>query len=107
MTEPASRTRPRWPWWAWQLVYALCVLGLFLLPAHRYGWMRELDPGFDGALPPDGSGNRWVAIAVLVAGAAAAQLIGALLARRPQWRWLALGLGTAAVVVALWRFGLP
>ena len=107
MTERASRTGPRWPWWTSQFAYALCVLGLVALPQHRYDWMREMDPGFDGALPEDGSGNRWVSIAVLVAGAVVAQLIGACLARTPQWRWLALGLGTAAVVVALWRFGLP
>ena len=107
MTEPASRIGPRWPWWTLQFAYGLCLLGLVLLPAHRYGWMRELDPGFDVALPEDGSGNRWVGIAVLVAGAVLAQMISACLARTPLRRWLALGLGAAVVGVALWRFGLP
>ena len=103
-----SATLRRWVRRALQFFYAFCVLGLLLLPAHRYDWMRELDPGFDGALPEDGSGNRWVAIAVLLANAVTAQLLcGAWLARTPRQRWGALVLGGLAVAVALWRFGWP
>jgi hypothetical protein len=105
--ERSSLAVQRGVWWTLQLIYALCVLGLVLLPAHRYDWMRELDPGFDGALPEDGSGNRWVAIAVLLAGALAAQLLSAWLADSPRRRWLALGLGGVALAVTVWRFGLP
>jgi hypothetical protein len=107
MMERTSLALQRCSWWTLQLIYALCVLGLVLLPAHRYDWMRELDPGFDGALPEDGSGNRWVAIAVLLAGAVTAQLLSAWLAGTPRRRWLVLVLGGLAIVVTVWRFGLP
>jgi hypothetical protein len=103
-----SLAMQRWVWRALQIIYALCVLGLLLLPSHRYDWMRDFDPGFDGALPEDGSGNRWVAIAVLLAGAVTAQLLcSAWLARTPRQRWGALVLGGFAVGITLWRFGLP
>lgn len=107
MMEWSSPALQRRVWWTLQLLYALCVLGLVLLPAHRYEWMRELEPGFDGALPEDGSGNRWVAIAVLLVGALTAQLLSAWLAAAPRRRWLALGLGAMALAVTAWRFGLP
>ena len=93
--------------WALQILYTLCVLLLLFLPAHRYEWMRDLDPGFDGALPEDGSGNRWVAIAVLLSGAVTAQLCSAGLARGARQRLIALAAGGVAVAVTLWRFGWP
>lgn len=95
----------RWLVWVLQGVYAACLLGLLLLPAHRYGWMREIDPAFGGPLPEDGSANRMVAAVVLLAVALLAQLGVALMAGRSPARWAALGL--AVVVAAVWvlRFG--
>ena len=107
MMERLSVAMQRRIWWALQFIYALCFMGLVLLPAQSYDWMRELDPGVEGALPEDGSGNRWVAIAVLLASAWVAQLLSARFARSPGRRWLALGLGGIALAVTLWRFGLP
>lgn len=106
MIKRPSLSVRRCAWWALQLVYALCMLGLVLLPAHRYDWMRELDPGFDGPLPVDDSGDRRVAIAVLLAGAVTAQVLClAWLARTPRQRLITLALGGVAICLTLWRFG--
>jgi hypothetical protein len=107
MMERPSPVGQHRVWWALQLIYALCVLGLVLLPGHRYEWMRELGPAFDGALPDDGSGDRWVAIAVLLVGALVAQLLSAWFAGTPRRRWLALALGGLCIAVTVRRFGLP
>lgn len=102
---PSTTTRRTWLRWPLQALYAACLLALMLLPAHRYGWMRELDPGFGGPLPEDGSGNRVAAAAVLLALALLAQLGAGLLARGARGRWGAVLL--ALVAVAVWgvRFG--
>ena len=94
-----------WGQRALQLLFALCLLGLLLLPAQRYGWMRELDPGLAGALPDDASGNRVIVVNLLLAGAVGAQLLAAWLAATARGRWLALALGVVALAVWALRFG--
>ncbi|MBI5254919.1 MAG: hypothetical protein HY855_00355 [Burkholderiales bacterium] len=91
--------------WVAQAAYLACLLGLLLLPAHRYGWMRELDPGFSGPLPEDGSGNRAIAAGLLLAGCWLAQAVVALAAARHRTRWFALGLAALAGGVWVLRFG--
>lgn len=93
-------------WWVLQAITALCLAALVALPAHRYEWMRELDPGFIGALPPDDSANRSVIVGLLLLVAVAAQGLSAWCATTPVRRWLALGLGLLCVAVAVGRFGL-
>jgi hypothetical protein len=97
--------RRRWGWRALQLVYAVCLLGLLLLPAQRYGWMRELDPGMAGSLPEDGSGNRVIAVNLMLGGAIAAQLFSAWLAATRRGRWAAATLALVALVLWALRFG--
>ena len=92
-------------WWVLQGVTVACLLALFLLPPHRYDWMRELDPGFNGRLPEDVSGDRWVLIALLLGVCMVAQGLSAWLAPVSRLRWLALGLGMLCAVVTIWRFG--
>ena len=105
--EGLARALRRCCWWSLQFVYALCVLALLLLPAQRYEWLRELEPAWQGKLPEDGSGNRWVAVAMLVAVALGAQWISAWSAATPGRRWVALALSAAPAALAAWRFGVP
>jgi len=93
-------------WWVLQGLTAACLLALLLLPSHRYAWMRELDPGFNGRLPDDVSGDRWVLIGLLLGGCMVAQGLSAWLAPVSRLRWLALGLGVLCAVVTIWRFGI-
>ena len=97
---------PRGSAWRWvaQGLYAVCLAGLSLLPSHRYGWMRELDPAVS-TLPEDGSGNRLVFAAALLGVALVAQLLAARVAAGPRARWMALGLALLAAAVWWVRFG--
>lgn len=106
MKEPVRRLQC-WAWRGLQAVYALSLGGLLALPTHRYAWMRAFDPVAADPLPEDGSGNRAVAVAVLLAVALAAQLLSAWTDATPRRRWLAAALGAVALGLAMGRFGLP
>lgn len=95
----------RWGWRALQLAYMVCLLGLLLLPAQRYGWMRELDPGMTGALPEDGSGNRMIVVNLMLGAAIVAQLLSAWLASTPRGRLAAAALALLALLLWAVRFG--
>ena len=101
----AGSTASAWVRRALQLLYLAALLGLLLLPAQRYGWMRELDSGMTGSLPEDGSGNRVIVINLMLGAAIVAQLFSAWLAATQRGRWAAAAL--TLLVLLLWavRFG--
>jgi hypothetical protein len=85
------------------------LLVLAVLPAHKYGWMEDIDPAIDPAALEDGSGNRLVFATLVLLLAVGLQALGWWLAAPVPGarRHLLPGLCIAALLgLWAWKFWL-
>ena len=88
--------------------HALSVAGLLLLallPAHKYGWMAELESSATAELLADAGGNR-LPFTLVVAGAVVVlQAVAAWRARRLWQRWFSVAVMLASAALWWTKFG--